>query len=101
MVFTHAKFAPGAIHSVWCHSDVKTWLNFTYLGTQEGFKSYFLQNQDTFIILYTSLDVKNDLLYKAKAIFIKIVSYKHLFQMSSLFCGNAVVFSYITIKSSV
>ena len=101
MVFTHAKFAPGAIHSVWCRSDVKTWLNFTYLGTQEGFKSYFLQNQDTFIILYTSLDVKNDLLYKAKAFFIKIVSYKHRFQMSSLFCGNAVVFSYITIKSSV
>ena len=24
------------------HSDVKTWLNITYLDTQEGFKSYFL-----------------------------------------------------------
>ena len=65
----HAEFAPGAIHSEWCHSDVRTWLNITYLGTQEVFKSYFLQNQVTFIILHTSLDIKNNLLYKANAVF--------------------------------
>ena len=93
MFFTHAEFVPGAIHSEWCHSDVKTWLNITYLDTQEGFKSYFLQNQDTFIILHTSLGIKNDFLYKAKAIFIEILSYKRHFQMSSLFCGRRYSFA--------